>query len=138
MKLKIGDYLIETDERQFIVKTKKVVEENRLAKEENIGKEYWQAVAYCTTLDSALKFAPQQVIRSNNDALTIIEKLEQIHADIKELSNRNNIENTLVPKAEYEALIEDSNMLGALRCAGVDSWDGYSHAIEMMGEEDNE
>lgn len=83
MKLKIGDYLIETDERQFIVKSKKIVEDSKLTKEENIGKEYWQPVAYCITLDSALKFIPQQVIRSNHDMLVIIEKLEQIDKDIK-------------------------------------------------------
>ena len=32
MKIKLGDYFIETDERQFIVKRKKVVEESRLTK----------------------------------------------------------------------------------------------------------
>lgn len=83
MKINIGDYLIETDERQFIVKAKKIVEESRLTKEENIGKEYWQAIAYCTTLDSALKFIPQQVLRSNEDILVIKEKLKQIDEDIK-------------------------------------------------------
>lgn len=138
MKINIGDYLIETDERQFTVKAKKVVEESRLTKEENIGKEYWQPVAYCTTFDSALKFVPQQVLRGNNEIVVIKEKLMQIQADIKALGNSINIENILVPKAEYEELIEDSKMLGALRGAGVDNWDGYSYAIEMMGDEDNE
>lgn len=138
MKINIGDYLIETDERQFIVKAKKVVEESRLTKEENIGKEYWQPVAYCTSFDSALKFIPQQVLRGNNEIVVIKEKLMQIQADIKSLGNSINIENILVPKAEYEVLIEGSNMLSALRCAGVDNWEGYSHAIEMMEDEDNE
>lgn len=83
MKINIGDYLIETDERQFIVKAKKTVEESRFTKEENIGKEYYQPIAYCTSLNSALKFVPQQVLRSNDDILVIKEKLEQIEADIK-------------------------------------------------------
>lgn len=138
MKINIGDYLIETDERQFIVKAKKVVEESKLTKEENIGKEYWQPVAYCTTFDSALKFSPQQVLRGNNEIVVIKEKLVQIQADIKALGNSINIENILVPKAEYEELIEDSKILGALRAAGVDNWDGYSYVMEMMEDEDNE
>lgn len=83
MKLNIGDYLIETDERQFIVKAKKTVEESRFTKEENIGKEYYQPIAYCTSLHSALKFVPQQVLKSNADIIVIKEKLEQIEADIK-------------------------------------------------------
>lgn len=70
MKIKLGDYLIESDERQYIVKIKKIVEESRLTKKENIGNEYWQPIAYCTTFDSALKFVPQQALRSNDDIIS--------------------------------------------------------------------
>lgn len=87
MKINIGDYFIETDERQFIVKRKKVVEESRLTKKENIGNEYWQPIAYCTTLDSALKFVPQQILRSNDDISIVIDKLSQIEREIKVISN---------------------------------------------------
>ncbi|GAA0107349.1 hypothetical protein [Clostridium tertium] len=83
MKINIGDYFIETDERQFIVKAKKIVEESRLAKKENIGKEYWQPIAYCTTFNSALKFVSQQALRSNDDISVVIDKLTQIERDIK-------------------------------------------------------
>lgn len=86
MKVIIGDYLIETDERQFIVKSKKVIEDGKLTKKENIGKERWQPIAYCTTIDSALKFVPQQVLKTSDDILVIIEKLEQIDRDIKALN----------------------------------------------------
>lgn len=92
MKINIGDYLIETDERQFIVKAKKTVEESRFTKEENIGKEYYQPIAYCTSLNSALKFIPQQVLRSNDDITIIKEKLEQIEADINALPQPIKIE----------------------------------------------
>ena len=87
MKINIGDYLIETDERQFIVKAKKVVEESRFTKEENIGKEYYQPIAYCTSFNSALRFVPQQVLRSNDDITVIKEKLKQIDEDIKAIGN---------------------------------------------------
>ncbi|WP_445344171.1 hypothetical protein ACT1UF_05585 [Clostridium septicum] len=85
MKVNTGDYLIETDERQFIVKVKKIVEDSKLTKKENLGKEYWQPIAYCTSFESALKFVPQQVLRSNHDILVIKDKLEQIENFIKEL-----------------------------------------------------
>lgn len=35
----------------------------------------------------------------------------------------------------YE-LEEDSELLNALRAAGVDNWEGYSYAYELMGEEE--
>ena len=39
---------------------------------------------------------------------------------------------------EYESLVEDSQWLDALNCAGVDNWEGYHYAfIEDDEEEDN-
>ena len=106
MKLKLGDYLIESDERQYIVKVKKVVEEGRLTKKENIGKEYWQPIAYCTGFDSALKFIPEQALRSNEDILVIKEKLTQIHEHLKEYKK---IEEEIkkVYEKKLEAVIRD-------------------------------
>lgn len=37
-----------------------------------------------------------------------------------------------IPIAEYEQLKQDSNLLAALQRAGVDSWDGYSAAIQQL------
>lgn len=103
MKINIGDYLIETDERQFIVKAKKVVEESRFTKEENIGKEYYQPIAYCTTFNSALKFVPQQALRSNNEISIIMDKLKKIEADIEALPKPIKIEvEKIVTKKEDE------------------------------------
>ena len=87
MKVNIGNYLIETDERQFIVKAKKIVEGSKLTKKENVGKEYWKPIAYCTSFESALKFVPQQVLRSNNDINIIIDKLNDIEREIKVITN---------------------------------------------------
>lgn len=33
---------------------------------------------------------------------------------------------------EYEKLLEDSKFLTALMAAGVDNWDGYEYAIDMV------
>ena len=40
--------------------------------------------------------------------------------------------------AEYEQLAVDSQFLSALRCAGVDNWNGYEEAQEMVEEWDKE
>lgn len=39
-------------------------------------------------------------------------------------------ENILVPKGEYENLVEDQKRLRALEAAGVDNWEGYEIAFE--------
>ena len=89
MDIKIGDYQIVADERQFVVKVSKKVTDKE---SENYGKDYIQNVAYCTSFDSALRFIPQQVLRSNDDITVIKDKLEQIQADIKALPNPIKVE----------------------------------------------
>ena len=88
MKINIGDYQITTDERQFVVAKKSIIQEGRLAKAENVGKEVYRDIAYCTNLNSALKFVPQQAIKDNDDIVVIAEKLKQIESDIKALDKK--------------------------------------------------
>ena len=42
--------------------------------------------------------------------------------------------NVSISKAEYEALLESERILIALEQAGVDNWEGYGHAMEIMSE----
>jgi len=42
--------------------------------------------------------------------------------------------NITISKEEYESLLEDSKKLTALENAGVDNWEGYDYAIELMRE----
>jgi hypothetical protein len=39
-----------------------------------------------------------------------------------------------ITKKEYEGLVEDSRKLAALEAAGVDNWQGYDDAMEIMAE----
>lgn len=39
-----------------------------------------------------------------------------------------------IPKKEYDSLVEDSDFLLALEAAGVDNWDGYENAQDIMAE----
>ena len=43
-----------------------------------------------------------------------------------------------ITEDEYSELIEDSQFLAALRAAGVDNWNGYDHAIDIVSEWDSE
>ena len=37
-----------------------------------------------------------------------------------------------ISKEEYESLLEDSEKLSALEAAGVNNWEGYDSAMELM------
>ena len=45
-----------------------------------------------------------------------------------------NKEMVSLSKAEYDELLEAKKMLSALRWAGVDNWDGYDYAMEILKE----
>lgn len=75
MKISIGDYRIKTDAYQFILEGKSVVQESKLAKEENIGKETWKVLGYYNNLEQILKAIPQRVLLDNDDLKTISRKL---------------------------------------------------------------
>jgi hypothetical protein len=40
-----------------------------------------------------------------------------------------------LPLESYESLVKDSRKLSALEAAGVDNWEGYDIAMEMMNKE---
>jgi hypothetical protein len=42
--------------------------------------------------------------------------------------------NITISKKEYEELLKDQKLLQALQGAGVDNWEGYDYAIEIMQE----
>lgn len=44
-------------------------------------------------------------------------------------------ETVTISKQEYLTLLEDSEMLEALRAAGVDNWEGFNYAVEIFQEE---
>lgn len=83
MKINIGDYKIESDSNNFILKTKKVLQEGRLTKEENIGKEVYSTIGYYTSLEGVLKVIPKQVLLENDDLGVIIKKLNVIKIQIE-------------------------------------------------------
>lgn len=49
----------------------------------------------------------------------------------------DNEELITVSKREYDALVEDANTLSCLYAAGVNNWDGYDYAMEMIQDNDD-
>ena len=56
--------------------------------------------------------------------------------DVKTMTSDPNEETITIPKKEYDELMHDSLFLSCLDAAGVDNWDGYDYAREMMDKED--
>jgi hypothetical protein len=40
-----------------------------------------------------------------------------------------------IPKADYEVMVAHCQLLACLQAAGVDNWEGYSFAQEMLADE---
>jgi len=47
-------------------------------------------------------------------------------------------EQITISRKQYDELLYDSLWLSCLKAAGVDNWDGYDYAREMMPEDDDE
>jgi len=43
-------------------------------------------------------------------------------------------EQVIILQSEYDQLKEDVKFMRALEAAGVDNWDGYSYALELLRE----
>lgn len=52
------------------------------------------------------------------------------------LSDGTNV--VTIPVSYYETLLKDQELLEALQAAGVDNWAGYSDAIEMLEDEEDD
>ena len=63
-------------------------------------------------------------VNQKND--TLEKENKGLYREIEALSSNENIEKAKV--------IEDLNLLEALRAAGVDNWDGWDYAIEILNQ----
>lgn len=77
MKIKIGDYLIESDSMQFVVKERRIAQEGK-----NKGEEYWTSPKYIVKFSDVLRYIPEQVLRTNDDIGEIRRQLDEIHDSI--------------------------------------------------------
>lgn len=108
------------------------------------GERYIQAKA-----DSYIKEKVSETIRDSLDSLKyhLRDVYKQKMADNAELfiqkltgaSNApsSNVSNS-VPQSELDRLMERDRMLCALESAGVDNWEGYEYAMDILREQDEE
>ncbi|SHO54374.1 YqaJ viral recombinase family protein [Vibrio quintilis] len=66
-----------------------------------------------------------------NEARQIVEEIQSGPSTVTQMKPRPE-ETVTIPKAEYDHLIERDALLTALEAAGVDNWDGWNNAIEML------
>ena len=137
MNIKIGDYLITSDSMQFIVNKIGTIQEGRFTNVENVGKETTKVIGYTEKFSQALQFIPNDVLKTNDDINIIIGKLIAIQQDIQALEQYPVIfikeENEITIKKDiYTMLLEEESKLSALEGAGVDNWDNYDYAMELV------
>ena len=48
------------------------------------------------------------------------------------------VKTVTISEAVYKQLLRDSEFLDALQACGVDNWDGYEDAQDMMSDEDED
>ena len=58
--------------------------------------------------------------------------------EARELLGLKEDENVVVPKKEYDQLKTDSEFIKCLNDAGVEKWDGYYEAVEMLNKKEKE
>lgn len=104
MKLDFGDYRITTDERQFVIQQKRIIEEGKLTKKENVGKERWVDIAYCPSLKFSLKFLYTKTLLDNDDLMLIMKKLHVIENKIAEFLKVLKQEAEYVDKRMYDCM----------------------------------
>ena len=106
MNIQIGDYQITSDSMQFVVNKKNIVQAGVFTKVENIGNETFKPVAYCVEFEQALKYIPNDMIKTNEEVNTLMDKLNAIQEDIQEVKEYPVIfikeENEITIKKEIE------------------------------------
>lgn len=83
------DYKITSDSLNIIVNKRSVIEGARgKAKAENIGKEIWKPIAYCSSFKHTLKFIVDNEIMGTGlvDLETVVAKIDELHTMIDKLN----------------------------------------------------
>lgn len=84
MKLDFGKYQIVTDDKQFIVRERKVVQESNDI--EKIGSEYFDTQGYYSNLEAALRSLSKRVLLENDDLKIIKKELRHLQNKIEEFT----------------------------------------------------
>ena len=94
MKIQLGNgnFQIETDEKQYILQKKKITQEGRFTKPENVGKESFEDIGYYTKLKYVLSAIGEHIILDNDDLKDIVKKLKELSVEISKMTSMLEIE----------------------------------------------
>ena len=87
-------FRISSDSLQFIVEKKRIIQKSAKTKEENIGKIVYEHVAFCPTLDHALKSVGRQLCLDIDGLQDIKKALIGLEKEIKVMSDLLKVEVT--------------------------------------------
>lgn len=86
-----GKYRIETDDNQFIVQERRIVQKAIEGKTDNIGKPYYKDIAYCGNFESSLNHITNRAFMNNDDIQDVIKEIKTLQKEIKNLSSLLNL-----------------------------------------------
>jgi hypothetical protein len=99
MYMELGnDLRITTDEFQFMLQKKSIVQatpegsKKKKTLEKNIGNIVWITIAYCSSLDQALRHVGRNIVLKNDDLKVIKEKLTELENTISKFTGIFEIE----------------------------------------------
>lgn len=117
-------------QRELIRKQEEEKAQAELARKQEESRKQQEAAQPVTTQEAVVQKSPQQQSRLEQ-ARAVLQKAET--AEVMPFKPQTTVEETInIRVSEYKELIRKAEMYDALIGCGVDNWDGYSEAMEML------
>ncbi|HAS3166422.1 TPA: homogentisate 1,2-dioxygenase [Vibrio cholerae] len=117
-------------QRELIRKQEEEKAQAELARKQEEERKQQEAAQPVTTQEAVVQKSPQQQSRLEQ-ARAVLQQAET--AEVMPFKPQTTVEETInIRVSEYKELIRKAEMYDALIGCGVDNWDGYSEAMEML------
>ncbi|EPC6134731.1 YqaJ viral recombinase family protein [Vibrio cholerae] len=117
-------------QRELIRKQEEEKAQAELARKQEEARKQQEAAQPVTTQEAVVQKSPQQQSRLEQ-ARAVLQQAET--AEVMPFKPQTTVEETInIRVSEYKELIRKAEMYDALIGCGVDNWDGYSEAMEML------
>ncbi|HFG1935073.1 TPA: YqaJ viral recombinase family protein [Vibrio cholerae] len=117
-------------QRELIRKQEEEKAQAELARKQEEARKQQEAAQPVTTQEAVVQKSPQQQSRLEQ-ARAVLQQAET--AEVMPFKPQTTAEETInIRVSEYKELIRKAEMYDALIGCGVDNWDGYSEAMEML------
>ncbi|HGS5440705.1 TPA: lambda-exonuclease family protein [Vibrio cholerae] len=117
-------------QRELIRKQEEEKAQAELARKQEEARKQQEAAQPVTTQEAVVQKSPQQQSRLEQ-ARAVLQQAET--AEVMPFKPQTTVEETInIRVSEYKELTRKAEMYDALIGCGVDNWDGYSEAMEML------